>query len=120
MELEMILMDILIATIGLALLGGGYGLRVWVNRRRFYRRGPGGLQHFSRYSKAVLISMFEGFLMFVSIPLIILGIIVLFFFGIRLVDRGKYKIETPEKTESIRSISKVRFLGQAEEGFGRN
>lgn len=84
--------DVFIVAIGISLLGGGFALRVWVNRRRFYRRGPGGLQHFSRYSKAVLVSMVEGFMMFVSIPLIILGMLVLFFWSIYLIDRGKYKI----------------------------
>ena len=85
--------DVFIVAVGVSLLGGGFGLRLWVKRRRFYRRGPGGVQHFSRYSKAVLISMIEGFLMFVSIPMMILGMLILFLWSIYLIDRSKYKIE---------------------------
>lgn len=110
--------DVFIVAVGICLLGGGFGLRVWVERKRFYRRGPGGLQHFSRYSKAVLISMVEGFLMFVSIPMMILGMLILFLWSIYLIDRGKYKIEDSDKTEKSQAEPIAHFLVPAEKGFG--
>lgn len=109
--------DVFIVSVGICLLGGGFGLRVWVERKRFYRRGPGGLQHFSRYSKAVLISMGEGFLMFMSIPVIILGMLILFFWSIYLIDRGKYKIKDSDKTEKTQAEPIAHFLVPAEKGF---
>ncbi len=111
--------DVFIVAVGVSLLGGGFGLRLWVKRRRFYRRGPGGVQHFSRYSKAVLISMIEGFLMFVSIPMMILGMLILFLWSIYLIDRSKYKIEDYDKTEKSQLEPTAHFLVPAEQGFGR-
>ncbi|MEP0712452.1 hypothetical protein [Algoriphagus sp.] len=111
--------DAFIVAVGVCLLGGGFALRVLVNRRRFYRRGPGGLQHFSRYSKAVLSSMVEGFLLFVSIPMMILGMLVLFFWSIYLIERGRYIIKDSDKTEKSIAEPTAHFLVPAEEGFGR-
>ncbi|PZX57611.1 hypothetical protein LV84_01739 [Algoriphagus ratkowskyi] len=109
--------DVFIVSVGICLLVGGFGLRVWVERKRFYRRGPGGLQHFSRYSKAVLISMGEGFLMFVSIPVMILGMLILFLWSIYLIDRGKYKIKDSDQTEKSQADPKAHFLVPAEKGL---
>lgn len=111
--------DVFIAAVGVGLLGGGFGLRLWVKRRRFYRRGPGGLQQFSRYSKAVLLSTFEGFIMLLSIPMMILGMLVLFLWSIYLIDRSKYKIEDYDKTEKNQVEPTAHFLVPAEKGFGR-
>lgn len=111
--------DAFIVAVGICLLGGGVALRVWVKRRRFYRRGPGGLQHFSRYSKAVFTSTFEGFIMLLSIPMMILGMLVLFFWSIYLIDRGKYKIQDSDKTEKSQAEPTAHFLVPAEQGFGR-
>ncbi|MEP0713577.1 hypothetical protein [Algoriphagus sp.] len=111
--------DAFIVAVGICLLAGGFALRVWVNRRRFYRRGPGGLQHFSRYSKAVLISTFEGFLMLVSIPMMILGMLILIFWYVLVKDIGKGKNDRDKQTERIESEPTAHFLVPAEQGFGR-
>ena len=108
---------VFIVAVGIGLLVGGFAIRVWIYRRRFYRRGPGGLQHYSRYSKAVLSPIVEGFLMLVSIPMIILGMLVLFFWSIYLIDRGKYKIKDFDKTEKSQSEPTAHFLVPAEDGF---
>ncbi|WP_339868963.1 hypothetical protein [uncultured Algoriphagus sp.] len=110
--------DVFIVAVGICLLAGGFGLRVWVSRRRFYRRGPGGLQHYSSYSKAVLSSMIEGFLLFVSIPMMILGMLVLFFWSINLIERGRYIIKDSDKTEKSIAEPTAHFLVPAEKGFG--
>ncbi len=49
-------MEIILLIIGIIVFPGGVALNMSINRRRFYRRGPGGLQHFESYGKAVDIS----------------------------------------------------------------
>lgn len=49
-------MEIILLIIGIIVFLGGVALNMSINRRRFYRRGPGGLQHFESYGKAVGIS----------------------------------------------------------------
>lgn len=50
----------------LTLLGIALLIRLWVNRRRFYRRGWGGMQHFSSYGKALFTTIFERLLMLIA------------------------------------------------------
>jgi len=64
----------------LILLSIGIALRLWVNRRRFYRRGWGGLQHFSSYGKALFTTVFERVLMLLA-TLLIVAAILLFLTG---------------------------------------
>jgi hypothetical protein len=64
----------------LALFGIAIVIRYWVNRRRFYRRGWGGLQHFSSYGKAVFTVAFEKVLMILA-TLLIIAAILLFITG---------------------------------------
>ncbi|TZF83599.1 molybdenum ABC transporter permease [Pedobacter sp. BS3] len=45
-----------------------------INRRRFYRRGPGGLQHFNRYSESVIVTVAERLGKFIALVLFLLGI----------------------------------------------
>lgn len=110
--------DVFIVAVGISLLAGGLGLRVWVSRRRFYRRGPGGLQHYSRYRKAVLLSTFEGFIMLLSIPMMILGMLILIFWYVLAKDIGKGKNDMDKQIEKIESEPTAHFLVPAEKGFG--
>ncbi|MEE1947257.1 hypothetical protein VRU48_19175 [Pedobacter sp. KR3-3] len=59
---------------GAILILGGLAINVSINRRRFYRRGPGGLQHFDSYSKAVFTTWGERLGKLVAIALILIGI----------------------------------------------
>lgn len=118
MHWEDLMMDVFFVTVGLALLIGGFAFRVYVYRRRFYRRGPGGLQHFPSYRKAVLIRMYEGFLMFVSIPMMILGIVIVFLWSLIVIDRGQYEIEDTDKIETTHTEPSAHFLVPAEKDFG--
>lgn len=45
-----------------------------INRRRFYRRGPGGLQHYSSYGKAVATTWLELLGKLVALVLILFAI----------------------------------------------
>lgn len=53
-------MPLLTLLAGLALLAAGIGCTAIVGRRRFYRRGPGGVQQFRSYSAAVTTRTGEG------------------------------------------------------------
>lgn len=49
----------------------------FVNRRRFNRRGPGGLQHFSSYDSSVVIRIFELIVKIVAYIMIICSLALL-------------------------------------------
>lgn len=61
----------------LTLLGIAMLIRYWVNRRRFNRRGWGGLQHFSTYGKALFTIIFERVLILVAFLFIAAAILLL-------------------------------------------
>tara|TARA_R110002124_G_scaffold78148_1_gene208794 strand:+ start:567 stop:842 length:276 start_codon:yes stop_codon:yes gene_type:complete len=63
--------------IGITALIIGVGLRYWINRRKFYRRGPMGVEGFSSYEKAVVITFFERVTKWISIGFIIFGLLIL-------------------------------------------
>lgn len=58
-------------------------IRYWVGRRRFNRRGVGGLQHFSSYEKAMVTTFFEKLLMLVSLALLLVAAVLLLSNNIR-------------------------------------
>lgn len=55
----------------------GIVINMVINRRRFYRRGPGGLQHFKSYSQSVFIGGLEKLGKLLAILLIICGVLFL-------------------------------------------
>lgn len=67
-------MEIIILIIGVILLLGGIALNISINRRRFYRRGPGGLQHFESYGKAVGTTFLERIGKIIAFLLIVIGL----------------------------------------------
>ena len=58
----------------LALLSG-FGLRYWINRRKFYRRSPLGAEGFSSYEKSVVVSFLERTGKWIAYILIIFGLL---------------------------------------------
>ncbi|WP_281296968.1 molybdenum ABC transporter permease [Flavobacterium limnophilum] len=58
----------------IALLSG-FGLRYWINRRKFYRRSPTGAEVFSSYEKSVFISFLERMGKWTAYVLIVLGLL---------------------------------------------
>ena len=71
----MILYDIGAAIVVACIFLSGIYMRYWVGKRRFSRRGVGGLQQFSSYSMALMTSTYERLVLWLSIPLLIIGIL---------------------------------------------
>lgn len=74
----------------LALLSG-FGLRYWINRRKFYRRSPMGAEGFSSYEKSVFILFMERTGKWIAFILIVFGL--LFFWS--------YSRQKKEKEEVV-------------------
>ncbi|NRS87719.1 hypothetical protein HNQ02_000626 [Flavobacterium sp. 7E] len=55
----------------------GFSLRYWINRRKFYRRSPMGVEGFSSYEKAVVITFFERVIKWISFIIIVFGLFML-------------------------------------------
>lgn len=72
-------MDILFYFLGAIALIIGIALNIWVNKQRFYRRGPGGLQHFDSYSKSVFTRAKERVAKVIAWLLIVFGIAALLY-----------------------------------------
>lgn len=66
--------DITVLIVGLILVAIGIALRIYVSRKRFYRRGDGGLQQFSSYGKAVATTFFEKIVKLVGTISVIAGL----------------------------------------------
>ena len=66
--------SIAFVVIGASALTTGIALRLFVGRRRFYRRNQAGLQGFKNYRRAIGISFIEKFLMTISNLLIIIAV----------------------------------------------
>lgn len=67
-------MEITLLIIGILLLLIGAAINIAINRSRFYRRGPGGLQHFESYSKSVIVTLKEKLGKVIAIILMITGL----------------------------------------------
>ena len=61
--------------LGIIALITGFSLRYWINRQKFYRRGPMGVEGFSSYEKSVVITFFERVTKWISIGFIIFGLL---------------------------------------------
>lgn len=91
-------MEIILLIIGIVLLVAGAALNISIKRRRFYRRGPGGLQHFESYGKAVTVTFMEKIGKVAAILLIIAG---LFFISCYFIYPDmKQKIEAQKQNKN--------------------
>lgn len=115
----MILEDLSVTVLGGALVLCGFGIRYWVGKRRFYRRGLGGLQHYSSYSKALVVSTIERIANLLTIPMILGGIFLLVFWWtyVREIALSRNKENVKSKTEH-KTDPTAHFLVPAEKGFG--
>ena len=84
--------------IGIIFLVAGVGLRYWINRRKFYRRGPMGAEGFSSYESSVIIKLLEKFGKWVAYALIIFGLLSLWVYSREKKEMEKQKVAV----ESIR------------------
>ena len=64
---------IVTGVIGIVLLAAGIAMRIFVSRRRFYRRNVAGLEEFRNYSSSVVVSAGERLLSIVGCALAIIG-----------------------------------------------
>ncbi|MDR7131671.1 hypothetical protein J2X69_004035 [Algoriphagus sp. 4150] len=115
----MTLQDLAVSILGGMLVLSGFAIRYWVGKRRFYRRGPGGLQHYSHYSRALIVSTIERVANFLSLPIILVGIFLLVFWWmyVREIVLDRNKDDVKNKTE-YNADPKAHFLVPAEKGFG--
>ena len=79
--------------IGIIFLIAGLGLRYWLNRRKFYRRGPMGAEGFSSYESSVIIKLLEKFGKWVAYGLIIFGLLSLWVYSREKKDREIQNME---------------------------
>lgn len=76
----------------------GVSLRYWINRRKFYRRSPMGVEGFSSYEKSVVTIFFEGSLKWISVGLIIFGLLMLWSYSKK---ESNEKRPVPIKVENL-------------------
>ena len=115
----MTLQDLAVTILAVTLVLFGFGIRYWEGKRRFNRRGVGGLQHYSSYSRSLIFSAIERFANFLSVPLILLGLFILVFWWMYVRDIDLSANKNREDVETvIPSDPRAHFLVPAEEGFG--
>lgn len=79
--------------IGIIFLVTGLGLRYWINRRKFYRRGSMGAEGFSSYESSAIIKLLEKFGKWVAYALIIFGLLSLWVYSREKKDKEKQNVE---------------------------
>jgi hypothetical protein len=84
--------------LGIIALIIGVSVRYWINRRKFYRRNPMGLEGFSSYEKSVVTIFLEGSLKWISFGLIIFGLLMLWSYSKK---ESKEKRPVPIKVENL-------------------
>ncbi|MEB2776347.1 hypothetical protein SYJ56_13575 [Algoriphagus sp. D3-2-R+10] len=111
--------DLVVSILGVVLVLSGFAIRYWTGKRRFNRRGPGGLQHYSSYSKALIVSVIERIANLLSIPIILGGIFLLAFWWmyVRGIVLSRNKDAVKNNTE-YKIETKAHFLVPADKGFG--
>lgn len=61
--------------IGIVFLIAGLALRSWINRRKFYRRGPMGAEGFTSYESSVFIKFIERIGKWLAYAVILFGLL---------------------------------------------
>lgn len=79
--------------IGIIFLVAGLALRYWINRRKFYRRGPMGAEGFSSYESSVAIKFIEKVGKWIAYALIIFGLLSLWVYYREKEDKDKQNVE---------------------------
>jgi len=80
-----------------AIILGGY-LRYWINKNRFDRRNPSGLQQFTSYNKSLAITGFERVVKTIGMLLVLVGLlfVVTYFYNKRTAEKFR-KQNTEQK-----------------------
>lgn len=85
--------------IGIAFLVVGLILRYWINRRKFYRRGPIGAEGFSSYESSVVIKLIEGVGKWIAYGLIIFGLLSLWVYSRQKGEKEKIEIKSQHPSQ---------------------
>lgn len=80
--------------IGIIFLVFGLALRYWINRRKFYRRGPMGAEGFSSYESSVFIKLIERVGKWIAYAMIIFGLLALWAYSREKKEKEKQAIKT--------------------------
>lgn len=86
--------------IGIVFLVLGLGLRYWINRRKFYRRGPMGAEGFSSYEKSVAIKFIERTGRWIAYALIIFGLLSLWVYSREKKDKEEKEVKTEQPIQN--------------------
>lgn len=86
--------------LGIIALVLGFGLRYWINRRKFYRRSPTGGEGFSSYEKSVVVAFLERTGKCIAYILIIFGL--LFLWSYSKQKRSKEKATSDTEIQNAR------------------
>ncbi len=78
----------------------GFLLCYFVGRRRFNRRGIGGLQHYNSYETAIVTTLFEKLVKLLGIVLLIIGLLM------TINNLPSQKKVTPKAITTINHITK--------------
>lgn len=79
--------------IGIIFLVLGLALRYWINRRKFYRRGPMGVEGFSSYESSVFIKFIERIGKWIAYAMIIFGLLALWAYSREKKEKHKVAVE---------------------------
>lgn len=79
--------------IGIIFSVAGLTLRYWINRRKFYRRGPMGAEGFSSYESSVFIKFIERIGKWIAYGLIIFGLLSIWVYTREKKDKEKQEVE---------------------------
>ena len=79
--------------IGIIFFISGLRLRYWLNRRKFYRRGPMAAEGFSSYESSFFIKFIEKAGAWIAYGLIIFGLLSLWVYSREKKDREIQNIE---------------------------
>ncbi|WP_369765004.1 molybdenum ABC transporter permease [Flavobacterium sp. WC2429] len=85
--------------LGIIALIIGVSLRYWINRRKFYRRCPMGVEGFSSYEKAVVVTFFERVTKWISFIIIVFGLFMLWSYSKK---KSSEKKLTQIKVENVK------------------
>ena len=96
--------DLAAGVVIVGIFAQGLYMRYWVGKRRFLRRGPGGLQHFSSYGKGLFDTAVEGLVMWLSIPVILIGMLAIFIWVVLIRDIIKDDLEKKAKKENTQEV----------------
>ena len=96
--------DLAAGVVIVGIFAQGLYMRYWVGKRRFLRRGPGGLEHFSSYGKGLFVTAVEGLVMWLSIPVILIGMLAIFVWVVLIRDIIKDDLERKAKKENTQEV----------------